>query len=97
MALHELATNAAKYGSLSNGAGRVNVTWTITPKNGSGDLHMTWTEAGGPPVSAPQRKGFGSRLIEHNLAGAHSSEDAQAFRIRLANRGVCGEDDEVRA
>lgn len=58
--LHELATNAAKYGSLSEIGGRVSVTWGLTPSNA---LHLTWEEADGPPVTAPAATGFGTRLI----------------------------------
>lgn len=68
MALHELATNAVKYGALSNDAGRVQVAWSIAPLNGSGELQLTWVEEGGPPVVSPKRRGFGSRLIERSLA-----------------------------
>jgi len=65
MCLHELATNAAKYGALSNGSGNVHVAWTVA---GEGTL-LTWLEVGGPPVTAPQRKGFGSLLIEESFRG----------------------------
>src|SRR6266478_7848711 len=59
LALHELATNAGKYGALSTDAGRVDVSW------GSGDaLTMSWTEREGPPVSAPQRRGFGTIVMQ---------------------------------
>lgn len=61
MALHELATNAAKYGALSTDGGAVALDWSISPKGDS--FTMRWAESGGPPVSAPARKGFGSRLI----------------------------------
>ena len=62
--LHELATNAAKYGALSVPTGRVAVSWRM-----EGDhLHLTWVESGGPPVKPPERRGFGSRLIEKGLA-----------------------------
>ncbi|WP_293485909.1 sensor histidine kinase [Phenylobacterium sp.] len=63
MVLHELATNAVKYGSLSVDGGRIDLTWTI---DGSA-LEVTWRESGGPPVRAPTRRGFGSRLIERGL------------------------------
>jgi signal transduction histidine kinase/CheY-like chemotaxis protein len=63
MALHELATNAVKYGALSNGTGQVEVTWT----NGD-QFQLRWVEAGGPPVMMPSRRGFGSRLIEQGLS-----------------------------
>ncbi|HEU0155253.1 MAG TPA: PAS domain S-box protein [Stellaceae bacterium] len=67
MALHELATNAVKYGALSTPSGNVRVTWEVTP--GSPDrLRLQWAETGGPPVSPPARRGFGSRLIERGLA-----------------------------
>ena len=66
MAMHELATNAVKYGALSNGTGRIDVTWTVDQPN-PGTLKLQWMETGGPPVSSPAHKGFGSRLIERNL------------------------------
>jgi PAS domain S-box-containing protein len=67
--LHELATNAIKYGALSTPAGTVSVSWNLA-LDGSGGRHMTflWLERGGPPVTAPQRKGFGTRLIERSMA-----------------------------
>jgi len=68
MALHELATNAAKYGALSDGAGTVAVNWVISPLDGKRELELTWVEDGGPVVQTPTRKGFGSRLIQRNLA-----------------------------
>jgi PAS domain S-box-containing protein len=63
LCLHELATNAAKYGALSNRAGRVHVTWEPTGEE-QRKVRLTWRESGGPPVSAPDRKGFGSLLME---------------------------------
>ncbi len=63
MALHELATNATKYGALSAPAGRVTVSWAVDAA--AGRLRMSWAERGGPPVAAaPTRRGFGSRVIE---------------------------------
>ncbi|HEX5464136.1 MAG TPA: CheR family methyltransferase, partial [Burkholderiales bacterium] len=68
MAFHELATNAAKYGALSNAAGKVTVTWDVNRGKASpGVLALNWVESGGPPVRRPQRKGFGSRLIGRGL------------------------------
>lgn len=64
IALHELATNAAKYGALSGDVGMVDVVWST----GEGALRLSWTESGGPLVAAPTRVGFGSRLIQRNLA-----------------------------
>ncbi|MBV9456941.1 MAG: PAS domain-containing protein, partial [Bradyrhizobium sp.] len=60
MALHELATNATKYGALSRPEGRVDIQWTVQ----DGTLKLQWIESGGPAVSPPARKGFGSRLLE---------------------------------
>ncbi|HUQ34754.1 MAG TPA: chemotaxis protein CheB [Aestuariivirga sp.] len=80
MALHELATNAVKYGALSNDRGRVSVRWAIAPLDGSGELHLTWTEEGGPPVAPPKTKGFGSRLIERSLANDLGGDASIEFR-----------------
>jgi two-component sensor histidine kinase len=63
MALHELATNAAKYGALSNEPGKVELVWRRAIQQGRPELHLTWTENGGPAVQRPTRTGFGSRLI----------------------------------
>jgi PAS domain S-box-containing protein len=69
MAVHELCTNAVKYGSLSNETGIVGVHWSIAGEAGSGRrLTLVWKEEGGPPVSPPRRRGFGTRLIERGLA-----------------------------
>lgn len=67
MALHELATNAAKYGALSADDGAVAVTWGVGEGACGPELRLTWTESGGPPVAAPTRRGFGARLIERSL------------------------------
>ena len=63
LALHELATNAAKYGALSNDTGRVALTWAVSGEGGQARLTVSWVERGGPPVTPPVRKGFGSRVI----------------------------------
>ncbi|MGF7207637.1 CHASE1-domain containing sensor protein/two-component sensor histidine kinase [Skermanella aerolata] len=68
MAFHELATNAAKYGALSTAGGHVRVGWSIAPINGKPWLKIVWEEAGGPPVAAPTRQGFGTRLLGGGLA-----------------------------
>ena len=67
MALHELATNAVKYGALSNESGTVSVTWTIAGTGDARKLALEWRENGGPPVGMPAHKGFGSTLIERAL------------------------------
>ena len=64
IALHELGTNAMKYGALSNQNGRITLAWSVA----DGALHMNWRENGGPPVSPPTRSGFGTRLIERSLS-----------------------------
>jgi PAS domain S-box-containing protein len=79
MAVHELATNAAKYGALSNGSGRISVHWTIAERD-EPHLQIVWTETGGPKVAAPSSKGFGSRLIERGLAGQLGGEAVIDYR-----------------
>jgi PAS domain S-box-containing protein len=68
MALQELGTNAVKYGALSNETGHVRIDWTLTGQADTPRLEMCWRETGGPPVTAPDRRGFGTRLIERSLA-----------------------------
>ena len=64
LALHELATNAAKYGALAGPEGRVTIRWSAE----AGRFHFAWQEAGGPPVQAPLSRGFGTRMMERALA-----------------------------
>ena len=71
MAFHELATNAAKYGALSNAGGRVSVSWALSQPPQPPALTIEWREIGGPPVKTRRRRGFGSRLID-GLAGETS-------------------------
>jgi PAS domain S-box-containing protein len=68
MAIHELATNAVKYGALSNEGGEVRIIWLTDHTSSPPHLLLRWEEKGGPTVQAPVRKGFGSRLIERSLA-----------------------------
>lgn len=77
LALHELATNAVKYGALSVDAGWVETAWTQE----DGSLSLTWSEHGGPPVSAPTRRGFGSKLITRNLGLAFGGKVELDFRV----------------
>ena len=67
MGLHELATNAAKYGALSNDNGMVHLTWRVAPAQSGRRVQLVWQEQGGPPVEPPARKGFGSLLLEQAL------------------------------
>lgn len=69
LVLHELATNAAKYGALSVPAGLVTVSWKLGRKNGESCLHLQWREENGPAVAKPIRTGFGSTLVKSALAG----------------------------
>jgi PAS domain S-box-containing protein len=66
LVLHELSTNAAKYGALSVPGGKVTVNWRVEPGSPQRNLVIDWTERGGPPVTPPERKGFGSVLIENS-------------------------------
>ncbi|HEY8566411.1 MAG TPA: PAS domain S-box protein [Beijerinckiaceae bacterium] len=68
LAFHELSTNAAKYGALSAPEGRVAVAWRRSTIETQAWLRLTWREAGGPPVVAPTRRGFGSRLLDRGVA-----------------------------
>jgi PAS domain S-box-containing protein len=68
MVFHELATNSAKYGALSNDAGIVDITWQLVGAPDGERMRLLWKETGGPPVSPPTHKGFGSRLIQRGLA-----------------------------
>lgn len=73
MVLHELATNAVKYGALSNDTGRVEIAWETRREKDRLHLDFRWKETGGPPVKAPERRGFGSSLIERALQGESST------------------------
>ena len=84
MAFHELATNAAKYGALSNESGLVSVNWTAT----AAQFVLAWSEAGGPPVTTPTRKGFGRTVIGTMVESSTGGEvemtyDPSGFRWRL--------------
>ncbi|KRE16880.1 hypothetical protein ASE63_14275 [Bosea sp. Root381] len=74
--LHELATNAVKYGSFSNQRGTVALSWRVDDIEGSPQFRLRWQESGGPPVVAPSRRGFGSRLIERSFPAEARAESA---------------------
>ena len=86
LAVNELATNAVKYGALSVPGGRVKIAWSVTADGaGSGlEFKWSWREAGGPPVQPPQRRGFGSVLIERLFAADFNG----AVRIDYEPEGV---------
>lgn len=77
LAIHELATNATKYGALSLPEGRVHIRWDRT---GEADFSFDWSERGGPPVSEPHRRGFGSRLTERVVSDLFTGEAKIHFR-----------------
>lgn len=76
---HELATNAVKYGALSNETGRITIRWRLDPETTPVRLILDWQEVGGPPVEQPKSRGFGSRLLERGLAGELGGEVKIAF------------------
>jgi two-component sensor histidine kinase len=103
MALHELMTNAAKYGALSNEVGRVKLTWARTSTSEGDRLQLIWEEVDGPPVAPPSRQGFGSRLItglarelggavdlEYPTSGVVCRIDAALARTGESNRFIRG-------
>lgn len=89
LVVHELATNAAKYGALSSPEGRVEVRWRMRGEAAGPRLDIDWIERDGPPVSAPEGAGFGTRLIERSVTGELSGEvechySETGFRCRLS-------------
>lgn len=88
MILHELATNAAKYGALSQPTGTLSVSWKITNGAAPARLAIDWQEKGGPAVTPPVRRGFGSRLLERGITSelrgsARSTFDPAGFRCTM--------------
>jgi two-component sensor histidine kinase len=82
MIVHEIATNAAKYGALSNETGTVTLDWEVTTDMPKPQLRLIWTESGGPPVTAPVQRGFGSRLIERSASDQLGGEATVDFLPR---------------
>jgi len=82
MIVHEIATNAAKYGALSGETGKVTLDWELMPDSHKPRLRLVWTETGGPPVSAPVQRGFGSRLIERSARDQLGGEATVDFLPR---------------
>ncbi|HXS73412.1 MAG TPA: HWE histidine kinase domain-containing protein [Rhodanobacteraceae bacterium] len=80
MGLQELATNAVKYGALSNSRGQIEIHWEVAPPH----FRFHWIESGGPPVEPPRRRGFGSRLLEEGLA----QDIAGAVHLQFAREGL---------
>jgi two-component sensor histidine kinase len=85
MAVHELTTNAAKYGALSVPGGRIEIHWQpVRADNGRSMLRIDWIEQGGPPVTTPEQRGFGSKLIE----GSITAELGGQARLVFAPEGL---------
>jgi two-component sensor histidine kinase len=83
LVLHELATNAVKYGALSNLEGRVHITWSMQGGGGDSRLIFHWREQGGPPAVTPKRQGFGSALLRATFANARSNFDINGFSCEI--------------
>ena len=87
LVLHELATNAVKYGALVNSEGRVHLDWTIEQNGDASHLLLAWIETGGPAVMPPVRRGFGSALIERCFGASNSvvefNSEGLAARCRI--------------
>lgn len=79
IAFHELATNAVKYGALSNEVGTILITWDVMTKGKDERLTLTWRESGGPAVVVPDHKGFGSQVIERGLAHELGADVSLAY------------------
>ncbi len=79
MAFHELATNAANYGALSNDLGRIEIEWRVGDISSGRELKLSWVETGGPITSTPTHRGFGSRLIEQGLRHELDSDNTLSF------------------
>ncbi|MFC1456098.1 sensor histidine kinase [Microvirga arabica] len=84
LAIHEMATNAVKYGSLSVPDGKVHVMWAVTSGSAPPSLLVEWVESGGPTVKQPERQGFGTKLIQRGLAQQLGGE----IKLDFAPTGV---------
>jgi PAS domain S-box-containing protein len=99
LAIHELATNAIKYGALSEASGKVSVSWMLDGEaDAPGPLLLSWIEQGGPPVSPPSRKGFGhvviGEMVERSLNGKVAVEFASEglrWRVSIPAANLVGE------
>jgi two-component sensor histidine kinase len=95
MIVHEIATNAAKYGALSNDSGTIALDWEVFTENDKRKLRLIWAEAGGPPVTAPVQRGFGSRLIERSARDQLGGEATVDFLPRgVVYTVICSLEDE---
>ncbi len=81
--LHELSTNAVKYGALSNKAGKIEVAWNLIAHRDSHSLRLRWREQNGPAVKEPSQKGFGSLLIQSTFQNAQLDYEPTGFRCAV--------------
>ncbi len=97
MAIHELATNAVKYGSLSNEGGSVSITWRVEPGDAgqASWLALDWVEQGGPPVSPPRQTGFGTMLIQRSLSHELGGDATLEYRVEGLQAHLHGAMDRV--
>jgi two-component sensor histidine kinase len=79
LALHELAINAVKFGALSTPPGRLSITWAWQDRDPTPVVEMRWVESGGPAVTMPMQRGFGTLVVERNLARALEAEVELTF------------------
>jgi PAS domain S-box-containing protein len=84
LALHELGTNAVKYGAISVPTGRISILWTIVGAGSDRHLKFQWRESGGPPVTTPARQGFGTLLLRSTFGGAEIAYPPEGFCCALA-------------
>ena len=89
LALHELATNAAQFGALSSPSGRLSITWALQQERVPAAVEIVWQESGGPEVSTPEQRGFGTLVVERNLARSLEAEvdltfGSEGVRCRIA-------------
>jgi two-component sensor histidine kinase len=85
LAVHELATNAAKYGALSLVGGQLAIVWMVEAGDAAPMLRIVWQEHGGPPVAPPEHRGFGTKLIEFSLVRVLHAKVERTFEPG----GVC--------
>jgi len=97
MVIHELATNAAKYGALSSSSGRIDVVWAVKANGAGPHLRLSWRERNGPPVVKPSRRGFGTKLLERGIQselGGNALVEFAAAGVRCAIDVPLTNDDE---
>jgi len=83
LALHELATNAAKYGALSSASGKIGVSWMVSSEGGGNILKFKWQERGGPRVTVPTRYGFGTSLVRATFRDARIDYAAEGLTCEI--------------